>query len=360
MNSLKLTANDRLLILAPHPDDESLATGGLIQRAVKAGAKVRVLFATDGDNNPWPQRFVERKLQISYTDRARWGRRRRKEALSALEVLGLPKGSARFLGLPDQGITNLLMRAEEAVLFTLWAELKEWEPTVFVIPSATDAHPDHSALFVLVHLALLRLQSQPRVLRFIIHEPRRKSERGRVSLRLTEQEVSRKRAAILAHESQMALSRKRFASYAREQEVYYTAPLQELRDEHHAIVGTTFERGAMRIQLRLLPSHRDLAAGSLLFAIESATQGSQRWILPLPGSSKCAALQDAVTGGVVRMATVRIKGRRAEVAVPIANLQPLQHVFIKYQRRVFLKDSAGWRQAPSVPVPVWDAALLTA
>ena len=78
MNALRMTAKDRLLILAPHPDDESLATGGLIQRAVKAGAKVRVLFATDGDNNPWPQRFVERKLQISYTDRARWGRRRRK------------------------------------------------------------------------------------------------------------------------------------------------------------------------------------------------------------------------------------------------------------------------------------------
>ena len=252
------------------------------------------------------------------------------------------------------------MRAEETVLFTLWAELKEWEPTIFAMPSSTDAHPDHSALFVLVHLALMRLERQPRLLRFIILEPKRRSERGRVSLKLTEQEVGRKRAAILAHESQMALSRKRFASYAREQEVYYTAPLQEQRDDHHTIVGTTFERGAMRIALRLRPSHRDLATGSLLFAIESATQGSQRWVLPLPSSSKCAALQDAVTGGVVRMATVRITGRRAEVAVPIANLQPLRHVFVKYQRRLFLKDEAGWRQAPAVPVPVWDAAMMEA
>ena len=85
MSSLKITHRDRILILAPHPDDESLAAGGLIQRAVKVGAKVRVLFATDGDNNPWPQRFLERKVQISLTDRARWGRRRRKEALAALE-----------------------------------------------------------------------------------------------------------------------------------------------------------------------------------------------------------------------------------------------------------------------------------
>jgi LmbE family N-acetylglucosaminyl deacetylase len=352
MSTLKITSKDRLLILAPHPDDESLATGGLIQRAVKAGAKVRVLFATDGDNNPWPQRFLERKLQISFTDRARWGRRRRREALAALELLGLPKGSARFLGLPDQGITNLLMRAEEGVLFTLWAELKEWEPTLFVMPSATDAHPDHSALFVLVHLAMMRLERPPRMLRFIIHAPRRQSERGKVTLRLTEPEIERKRAAILAHESQMALSRKRFAGYATEEEIFYTAPLQERMDSHHPVIGATFDRGALRIELRLRGSRANLATASLLLAIESVTEGSLRWILPLTGVSKCVPLQDVVTGGLVRMATVRVQGRRVEVAVPIANLQPLKQVFVKFQRRVFLKDEAGWRQAPAVPVPV--------
>ena len=51
------------------------------------------------------------------------------------------------------------------------------------------------------------------------------------------------------------------------------------------------------------------------------------------------------------MATVRIDRRRVEVAVPIANLQALKQVFVKFQRRVFLKDEAGWRQAPAVPVP---------
>jgi LmbE family N-acetylglucosaminyl deacetylase len=352
MTSVKLTSKDRILILAPHPDDESLATGGLIQRAVSAGAKVRVLFATDGDNNPWPQRFLERKLQISFTDRARWGRRRRKEALAALELLGLPKGSARFLGLPDQGITNLLMRAEEGVLFTLWAEMQEWEPTLFVMPSATDAHPDHSALFVLVHLAMMRLDRPPRMLRFIIHAPRRQSERGKVTLRLTQPEIDRKRAAILAHQSQMALSRKRFAGYATEQEIFYGAPLQEQVDSHHPVVGVRFERGALKIQLRLRGARANLTKASVLLALESVTEGSVRWVLPLPGASKCVPLQDVKTGGIVRMATVRVEGRRVEVAVPIANLQPLRQVFVKWQRRVFLKDEAGWRQAPAVPVPV--------
>jgi len=150
----------------------------------------------------------------------------------------------------------------------------------------------------------------------------------------------------------MALSRKRFASYARDLETYYTAPLQEQTDEHHPIIKTTFEKGALRIQLRLRTSHRNLAPGNLFFAIESVTGGSLRWILPMPGTSRCVPLQDAITGGIVRMASVRVHARHAEIAIPIANLQPLGHVFVKYQRRVFLKDEAGWRQAPAVPLPM--------
>jgi hypothetical protein len=262
--------------------------------------------------------------------------------------------------LPDQGITNLLMRAEEGVLFTLWAELTEWSPTIFVMPSATDAHPDHSALFVLVHLAMMRLERPPRMLRFIIHAPRRQSERGKVTLRLTPEEVARKRGAILAHESQMALSRKRFASYASEHETFYDAPLQEQTDHHHPVTGAACDRGALRIQLRLRTSPRNLAKARLHLALESVTEGSLRWVLPLPGTSKCVPLQDAVTVGLVRMATVRVEGRRVQVAVPIAALQPLKQVFIKFQRKVLLKDEAGWREMPAVPLPfpVGEPAML--
>src|SRR5690242_7448135 len=40
---------DRLLIIAPHPDDEALAAGGVIQRAIARGARVRIVVLTDGD-----------------------------------------------------------------------------------------------------------------------------------------------------------------------------------------------------------------------------------------------------------------------------------------------------------------------
>jgi LmbE family N-acetylglucosaminyl deacetylase len=53
-----------LLVLAPHPDDEALGTGGLLQAAALLGVPVRVVFATNGERNPWAQRAVERRLWL--------------------------------------------------------------------------------------------------------------------------------------------------------------------------------------------------------------------------------------------------------------------------------------------------------
>ena len=48
---LALSTNDRVLVMAPHPDDESLGCGGIIQTAVERHIPVRVVFFTYGDNN---------------------------------------------------------------------------------------------------------------------------------------------------------------------------------------------------------------------------------------------------------------------------------------------------------------------
>ena len=45
------TKEDRVLVLAPHPDDEDISCGGVIQRALKSGAQVKVAYLTCGDNN---------------------------------------------------------------------------------------------------------------------------------------------------------------------------------------------------------------------------------------------------------------------------------------------------------------------
>ena len=57
------------MLIAAHPDDESLACSIVLQHAVRNGAAIRVVYATDGENNPWPQRVIERKWRLDKADR---------------------------------------------------------------------------------------------------------------------------------------------------------------------------------------------------------------------------------------------------------------------------------------------------
>src|SRR5262249_9672320 len=50
--NLNVGPTTRLLVLAPHPDDEALGAAGLIQRVVGAGGSVRVVLMTSGDAFP--------------------------------------------------------------------------------------------------------------------------------------------------------------------------------------------------------------------------------------------------------------------------------------------------------------------
>jgi LmbE family N-acetylglucosaminyl deacetylase len=75
----EFSARTRLLVVAPHPDDETLATGVLLQQVLAAGGEVRILLLTAGGNNPWPQRVLERRWRIGAQDRCRWAARRATE-----------------------------------------------------------------------------------------------------------------------------------------------------------------------------------------------------------------------------------------------------------------------------------------
>jgi LmbE family N-acetylglucosaminyl deacetylase len=146
--------SDKVLVVAPHPDDESLGAGGLLQRIFAQKIPVRILFATNGENNPWAQRFWESRWQIGPNERVRWGQRRRQETLNAISTLGGKPDCARFLNLPDLGTTNLLMQGDPELSVLITDNIQEWEPTVALIPTMHDAHPDHSALSVAFSMAL--------------------------------------------------------------------------------------------------------------------------------------------------------------------------------------------------------------
>ncbi|HEY2122580.1 MAG TPA: PIG-L family deacetylase, partial [Chthoniobacterales bacterium] len=216
------STSDRILVVAPHPDDESLGTAGLLQRIFAQKVAVRILYVTNGDNNPWAQRYWERRWRIGPTERIRWGRRRCEEALAAIMVLGGERDSATFLNLPDLGTTALLMDGSSELSSSLADEIQHWKPTVALIPAKFDAHPDHSAVSVAFSTALESIGTSPmRIWEYLVHAPRLPIMQTPIGLLLNAEEVECKRRAILCHETQVALSRTRFTRFAKAEETYY-------------------------------------------------------------------------------------------------------------------------------------------
>ncbi len=90
---------ERLLVIAPHPDDETIGAGGLIQRVRQNGGEVRVVLVTAGDG------FVEAVAHETGTPRPRpaafvaYGQQRLREARAALRVLAPDHARLQILGL---------------------------------------------------------------------------------------------------------------------------------------------------------------------------------------------------------------------------------------------------------------------
>ena len=342
--SLPLDPNDRLLLIAPHPDDESLATGGLLQCIHQVGAAARILIVTDGDNNPWPQRWLEKRWQIGPSERQRWGALRRQEARLALKKLG-HTGDTRFLHFPDQGITHRLLHADAETLERFCCEIQEWNPTGIVLPSSYDLHPDHNALYVLLQIALDRTgRSALPQFHFLVHCKQPGLVPCRVALPLMEHERHIKRQAIHCHATQMALSQKRFLAYARPEEVFYRPEPVRALLPHHRIPEAFLHAGALHVTVPLSTGLRKKCA--LWVAGESPRTGSLRWSLTLPPVSGKVRLRDMITDAPLRNATVRIAGGLARIQIPIAAVQPFSRLFVKLHQQTLFLDAAGWREVP--------------
>jgi LmbE family N-acetylglucosaminyl deacetylase len=217
-------AFDRTLVIAPHPDDEAIAAGGLIQRALSQGGAVRVVFVTDGENNPWPLRYMKRKWRITAAERREWGAMRRTEALASLRTLGARDDDALFLGYRDGALAAIARAGDQRPLEELRGIVETFEPTIIVSPSFFDLHSDHRAIAWYIHSAA----PDREILTYVIHG-RGPVERRSLHLDLTAEEAARKRAAIENHQSQLLLGRGRFLSYAGKAERFYRAEHDAMR-----------------------------------------------------------------------------------------------------------------------------------
>lgn len=211
-----------LMVLAPHPDDESLAAGGLIQRALAHGARVSVVFVSDGENNPWPQRALERRVWIGPRQRAEWARRRRAESEVALRELGAEGISVHRLGWPDGGVTWRLLEQASSMVATMRDVLERERPSLLALPDLVDRHPDHSAMHVLMEMVFQSMPrgAKPDCLGYLLHGRSRSGAPRRAVFTLNATEQACKRKAVAAHASQTALSGHRLMRFATDTESF--------------------------------------------------------------------------------------------------------------------------------------------
>ena len=125
-----LPVTSRLVALAPHPDDETLACGGLIHSHVSAGGACLVVAATDGEASHGAGAIEQMQALAA---------RRRREQLASAAALGLAQADVLRLGLPDGALGGHIPELErrlDAVLRPRDVLLTTW---------MLDGHPDHEA-----------------------------------------------------------------------------------------------------------------------------------------------------------------------------------------------------------------------
>lgn len=132
----------RLMVLAPHPDDETFGCGAVIARARAAGHQVTVVVATDGRHSS-PSAVLE-PLPLAQLRTA--------ELHRACKQLGVESADVVQLSREDGTLGGCLwpLAAELAAL------IAQRQPEIIFLPCAQDIHPDHQALHQALRHALRR------------------------------------------------------------------------------------------------------------------------------------------------------------------------------------------------------------
>jgi LmbE family N-acetylglucosaminyl deacetylase len=345
MSPATFDSDSRLMIFAPHPDDESLACSIILQRAVRAGAAIRVVYATDGDDNPWPQRLLEHKWRLNAVDRKRWGKLRRAEALAALRVLGVQPSSARFLALPDQMLTRLLTCHCEPILERFAAIISDYAPTHVLIPSVADTHPDHNALAVMLRLVWINLipdKTRVSLWSYAVHGRSSAFFHRAQELREFETEKIVKLQAIRCHKTQLKLSRRRFLKYAARHEALLRLDTQDAIAADGSIRSLSRQPAALNLRLKLLMKPVR-PVDPTVFVLGNAVTGALQCVsIRLPMRPSHPEISDCSTGR--RLDSARYNGNAfaGDLIVPLDRFSAERPLFVKLERRSWFFDEAGW------------------
>lgn len=184
-------AKDRIVVFAPHPDDETLGAGGYLLRAVAAGARVRIVLITNGE---YGRTGIDHLPELP-AERASGYKNfaviRQQETLMALGALGVPQSAVIFLCYPNHLLERMIQPANwlprhpvfdarlnttripftdafspgapycgAALLRDVETVLLREKPTVVITLHPNDIHPDHWATSAITQYAINELADE--------------------------------------------------------------------------------------------------------------------------------------------------------------------------------------------------------
>jgi LmbE family N-acetylglucosaminyl deacetylase len=286
--NLALSATDRVLVLAPHPDDEVLGAGGVIQQAVAMKLPLKIVYFTYGDSNQWSF-LLYRKHPVVFPGAVEaMGLVRHDEAINASRILGVDAKDLIFLGYPDFGTLNIwyyhwnqrpayrsiMTRVTavpykgayrfgaaykgEEILQDLRSVLRDFKPTMIFVSHPADHNGDHLALYLYLRVALWdegmdgKVQLYPYLIHYLTW-PKPKSfhpEKDFVppealanqevweQYHLSALQMQNKKKALEAHKTQYFSSPKYLLSFVKFNELFGDFPPLKLRlNENISIIS---------------------------------------------------------------------------------------------------------------------------
>jgi LmbE family N-acetylglucosaminyl deacetylase len=258
-------AQERILVIAPHPDDESLCCAGILQRARASGAATAVVWITAGDGFTLDAMLIEHTLWPGPAGMRALGSLRLAEAAAAAAEFGVPSAQQYVLGYPDRGVEALLTDYYERPYRSNYSGLssvaypqaqspnapytgsnlerdlarviERFAPTLVLAAAPQDANPDHRASGALARRLLQQRGELDRLRYWIVHAPHWPAPRGYApqlaldppgtaaalhweSLPLSASEQAHKLAALRDQRSQMQVMQPFMLSFARANELY--------------------------------------------------------------------------------------------------------------------------------------------
>ncbi len=182
---------DRVLVFAPHSDDEALGAANLIKRSRENGAEVKVVLVTNGDGFARAVAIETANISPKPSDYIKYGYERQKESLAAMKHLGLEDKDVIFLGYPDRGIASMwssnwmnstpyksrytktdkspynnsyssdALYSGENLYNDISKIIEDYKPTHIVYPHPNDRHTDHWGVYDFVKFAITSINYTP-------------------------------------------------------------------------------------------------------------------------------------------------------------------------------------------------------